>query len=452
VAVNAPIAPRRGSGDRDDRGLAARAAAGDEQAFTALYDRHAPALLAFACQYVGDRATAEDVVQQTFLAAHRVLREGTQLEHPRAWLFHVARNNALSAVRDRPPAGVAADLSDELLDRAAAVPAQVERREALEEVVRDIVALPAEQRAALALFELGDMSQTEIAEALACKPEKVKALVFQARTSLTSQREARSASCASVREKLATFHGGALNQRMIRLHLRHCRPCTAYRDELRDRRRKLALLLPVLPLPGMREAVLGAFGGGAGAAAHAPGLGAVRRAHWAAAGTAATVVVAGVALAGWPSGHDRREAAVRRPPPAAVPMSSAPVAAPRRAKRPARDPAPRRRRAHAAELAPRVAARAAHPRPVVERTAGPVAPEALRPRPSPAPPPKATPEPAASPEPTVPLPPAATAEPVVAAPPPPPPCSDHSNASDQGLANGQGHSKCNDSGRPASAG
>ena len=261
---------------------------------------------------------------------------------------------------------------------------EVERREALEEVVRDIVALPAEQRAALALFELGDMSQTEIAEALACKPEKVKALVFQARTSLTSQREARSASCASVREKLATFHGGALNQRMIRLHLRHCRPCTAYRDELRDRRRKLALLLPVLPLPGMREAVLGAFGGGAGAAAHAPGLGAVRRAHWAAAGTAATVVVAGVALAGWPSGHDRREAAVRRPPPAAVPMSSAPVAAPRRAKRPARDPAPRRRRAHAAELAPRVAARAAHPRPVVERTAGPVAPEALRPRPSPA--------------------------------------------------------------------
>ena len=266
MAVSDPPAPHAKSGDRGDRALAARAGRGDERAFAELYDRHAAGLLAFASQYVGDRAAAEDVVQQTFMAAYRVLREGTELEHPRAWLYHVARNNALTTIRDRGPAGVDAELAAELHDRAAAVPAQVERREALQAVVRDIVALPAEQRAALALYELGDLSQAEIADTLGCKPARVKALVFQARSSLVTQRDARDASCETVREKLATFHGGALNQRLIRHHLRGCEACTAYRDELRDQRRRVALLLPVLPVPGLREAVLGLFGGGAAAA------------------------------------------------------------------------------------------------------------------------------------------------------------------------------------------
>ena len=266
----ARTAAQPSSGDHGDRDLAARAGRGDEQAFAELYDRHAAGLLAFASQYVGDRAAAEDVVQQTFLAAYRVLSAGTEIEHPRAWLYHVARNNSLTTIRDRGPAGVDAVLAAELHDRAAAVPVQVERREALQEVVRDIVALPAEQRAALALYELGDLSQAEIADTLGCKPARVKALVFQARASLVTQREARDASCETVREKLATFHGGALNQRLIRHHLRGCEPCTAYRDELRDQRRRVALLLPLLPLPGLREAVLGVFGGGAAATATAP--------------------------------------------------------------------------------------------------------------------------------------------------------------------------------------
>ena len=309
----ARTAPQPSSGDHGDRVLAARAGRGDEQAFADLYDRHAAGLLAFASQYVGDRAAAEDVVQQTFLAAYRVLSAGTEIEHPRAWLYHVARNNSLTTIRDRGPAGVDAVLAAELHDRAAAVPVQVERREALQEVVRDIVALPAEQRAALALYELGDLSQAEIADTLGCKPARVKALVFQARASLVTQREARDASCETVREKLATFHGGALNQRLIRHHLRGCEPCTAYRDELRDQRRRVALLLPLLPLPGLREAVLGVFGGGAAATATGAGgagAGAVLspgRSRWLATGAATTVAVAGITFAAWPSGETARK-------------------------------------------------------------------------------------------------------------------------------------------------
>jgi len=47
-----------------------------DQELTRLFDRHAAALLSFARSYVGDGALAEDVVQQTFLAAHRTLAGG----------------------------------------------------------------------------------------------------------------------------------------------------------------------------------------------------------------------------------------------------------------------------------------------------------------------------------------------------------------------------------------
>jgi RNA polymerase sigma factor (sigma-70 family) len=445
VAASAPTTPFPRYGDHRDRALATRAGRGDEQAWAELYDRHASGLLAFATQYVGDRAAAEDVVQQTFMSAYRVLSEGTELEHPRAWLYHVARNNALTAIRDRGPASADADLAADLQDRAAAVPAQVERREALDAVVRDIVALPAEQRAALALFELGDLSQAEIADALGCKPAKVKALVFQARSSLVTQRDARDASCETVREKLATFHGGALNHRLIRHHLRGCEACTAYRDELRDQRRRLALLLPVLPMPGVREAVLGLFGGGAAATkgvAAAAGGALLRpgRARWLATGAAATAVVAGITLAAWPRGESARDAPVRAT--AAVPSMEPGVSPPVRARPVSHHKrAPVHHRAAQRAASPPHVVRAAAPAPVVRRSKpNPVSPHRV---PAAKPKPKPVPAPAPAPVPV----PVAQAAPVPAVPqsaaaPPPTVCADHSHASAQGVAHGKGHTKC----------
>ena len=482
---------------RDDRALASLAARGDEEAFAELYDRHAAGLLAFARQYMGERTAAEDVVQLTFLAAYRALRGGTQLHHPRAWLYQVARNTALTAARDRAPADVSGELAEELEDRASTVAQDVEQREALREVVHDIVALPPEQRAALALFELGDFSHAEIAGVLGCPPAKVKALVFQARSALVARRQARDATCTSVRQKLTSLHGGALNHRLIRHHLDRCADCTAYRDELRDRRRKVAVLLPVLPAAGLRDAVVGPFHLGAAAPAAkgtlAARLAQARHARWAAVGSATALVVVGAALAVWP--HSPRNAAVRSKhhasaapaPPAGAPhAAAAPAAAtpsapahrtgmsaarrrqpsPRHAvRRTSRPPA---RTAHASVGRPqRTAARAPTPsagrpprRPVTNRPgrapqpasprprhrqppagrkpsapggAGPAAPRP--PSASPPPAPRTSPTPASSP----------AASPVASPPPAPGPspgCVDHSHASEQGLAHGQGHHKC----------
>jgi RNA polymerase sigma factor (sigma-70 family) len=453
VAVSAPTTPFAKYGDHRDRALAARAGRGDEQAFAELYDRHAPGLLAFATQYVGDRAAAEDVVQQTFMSAYRVMSAGTELQHPRAWLYRVTRNNALSTIRDRGPASVDADLAADLDDRAAAVPAQVERREDLQAVVRDIVALPSEQRAALALFELGDLSQAEIADALGCKPAKVKSLVFQARTSLLTRREARDASCETVREKLATFHGGALNNRLIRHHLRGCAACTAYRDELRDQRRRVALLLPLLPLPALRESVLGLFGGAGGAAAaKTGGAGAAwllrpGRSRWVATGAATAAVVAGVTLAARPH-HDTSRTA------GAVVASTEPAVGPRVRAAHHHAVVVIRRTAHHAKAPPHAHVARSSPPPAVTRSAPPrpaPRPQGRPPAPKPKPvarpapktlrpPPVSTPV-ALTPPPPEPAPTVAATPPVVT-PPATTPCADHSHASAQGLAHGQGHHKC----------
>ena len=152
-------------------------------------------------------------------------------------------------------------------DRLAA---ELTTREDLRTLLADMAHLPDDQRAALVLAELGDVSHHEIARILECPPEKVKALVFQARSSLLASRTARDTPCAEIREQLATLRGGALRRTTLHRHLRDCPACSAFREQLRVQRRALRILLPLAPGPGLKRLVLGAIadsGAGAGGTA-----------------------------------------------------------------------------------------------------------------------------------------------------------------------------------------
>jgi len=62
-----------------------------------LYERHGPALLAYACSFAADRSHAEDAVQQVFL---KLLRGETETPNvPLAYLYRAVRNTALNARR-----------------------------------------------------------------------------------------------------------------------------------------------------------------------------------------------------------------------------------------------------------------------------------------------------------------------------------------------------------------
>ena len=133
--------------------------------------------------------------------------------------------------------------------------------------MRDIGELPTEQREALLLSELGDLSHSAVAGVLGCEVARVKSLVFRARSALIARREARLMPCEEIREQLANLRGGALRRTDLRLHLEECPGCRAYRDAVKRQRALLAAALPIAPGSGLELSVLAAAGVGAGGAA-----------------------------------------------------------------------------------------------------------------------------------------------------------------------------------------
>jgi Sigma-70, region 4 len=185
----------------------------------------------------------------------------------RPWLFAIARNRCRTMLAARRDALVPSELPEVGFDDLAE---QVRRRAELRELITDLGRLAEDQRAALVLAELGDLSHNEIGAVLGCAPKKVKALVFQAREALVADRDARCIPCTQIRGLLETATGNMLRRASLRRHLRQCEPCDAYRLAVSGRRGGLAALLPVAPTAGLKGAVLGAaglWGGGESASA-----------------------------------------------------------------------------------------------------------------------------------------------------------------------------------------
>jgi RNA polymerase sigma factor (sigma-70 family) len=268
MAATAIRAPRIRllAGKLDDGRLAELAATGDERAFEVIYDRHHRALLGFCRHMLGSQDEGEDALQQTFLRAHRSLLAQGAPDELRPWLFAIARNRCLTMLASRKVAAVPVDEIEPATDGPGA---DAESRADLRDLLGDIARLPDDQRSALVLAELGDLSHAEIARVIEVPTAKVKALVHQARTRLIADRDARETPCDDVRELLATARGGELRRGPLRRHLALCDSCRAYKEAVTEQRAALALVLPVLPSAGLKDTIFGALGGGGGGSAAA---------------------------------------------------------------------------------------------------------------------------------------------------------------------------------------
>jgi RNA polymerase sigma-70 factor (ECF subfamily) len=158
-----------------DRDLVAQAAAGEEKAISALYDRYGQVLYAVAYRIVGQRADAEEVVIEAFAQAWR---EAPRFESARGsvagWLTTIARSRALDLVRararrERITASAAADRPDEspaMGDWREDPGSSLEQTERRHQVQLALEILSPPQRKAIELAYFEGLSQSEIAERL----------------------------------------------------------------------------------------------------------------------------------------------------------------------------------------------------------------------------------------------------------------------------------------------
>ena len=143
----------------------------DAARLAALYDAHAAPVWRYVVHLTGDRAGADDVVQETLLRAWRtprILAQGP--ESTRSWMFTVARHLVIDDVRSarrRREVGVA-DLPEQAVADAA---------DALFETIlieEALASLSADHRAVVIRAYFGALTVSEIAEELEIPPGTVK--------------------------------------------------------------------------------------------------------------------------------------------------------------------------------------------------------------------------------------------------------------------------------------
>ncbi len=154
-----------------DEQLMARVAARDSAAFELLYDRHAAVVLGIAVKIVADRAVGEEVLQETYWRLWTQAASFDAAKGPlRAWLYSIARRQALDVLRRQSvrPAAARDDSEARRLETAPApdedVPAAAEQAIAAAQLRGALDQLSAEQKRVLELAYFGGLTRQEIAQ------------------------------------------------------------------------------------------------------------------------------------------------------------------------------------------------------------------------------------------------------------------------------------------------
>ena len=119
--------------------------AGSDPAFEAIVERYRRALMRYVSRLLPPER-AEDVVQQSFVKAYEAMHRNSAELNLKPWLYRIAHNGALNALRDRSAAH--AELSD-TIDGVERPDQAFERSVGLRELVVAVQALPERQRLSL---------------------------------------------------------------------------------------------------------------------------------------------------------------------------------------------------------------------------------------------------------------------------------------------------------------
>ncbi|MFL5627266.1 MAG: RNA polymerase sigma factor [Ktedonobacteraceae bacterium] len=157
--------------------LVARALDGDQEAFNDIVTQYSSLMLRTACVIIGDRDTAEDVVQDALIQVWHHLPELREVGALRSWLMRIVVNQCISFKRRlaRSTAFIRQLLSEQETDLMAQLAddhkGRMERDWDLAEAIKQ---LPTKQRAALVLHYYHAMTLPEMAQALQTSENTLK--------------------------------------------------------------------------------------------------------------------------------------------------------------------------------------------------------------------------------------------------------------------------------------
>jgi RNA polymerase sigma-70 factor (ECF subfamily) len=183
----APGVPRGPTIADQDASLLERARQGDRQAFRRLVELHHRRIFNIAVRMLGDRAAAEDVVQETFLSAYEHLERFEGRARFSTWISAIAMNRCRNVMR------AAAYARTDLLDRD--LPGQPDRNPEAEAGAREIAvhleralgAIAPEHREVIVLRDVEGISTNDAAAILGIEPGTVKSRLHRAREALRAK-------------------------------------------------------------------------------------------------------------------------------------------------------------------------------------------------------------------------------------------------------------------------
>ncbi|MDD5210085.1 MAG: sigma-70 family RNA polymerase sigma factor [Elusimicrobiales bacterium] len=162
--------------------LVRRCLEGDNSAFAGILEAYQDRIYSFALRLLKDPVAAEEASQEAFVKAFRGLSSYNSAYHFSSWLFRIAHNACMDALRAGNKT-VSLDTEDfpDLPDRSAGVEAKVEDSITSERIEAMLAALPPLYSEVLLLAYKENMGSSEIALVLGAPEGTVKARLFRAR-------------------------------------------------------------------------------------------------------------------------------------------------------------------------------------------------------------------------------------------------------------------------------
>ena len=165
---------------------------GDTDAMRHIFQRYKIRILNFCFGLLGNRADAEEIAGDVFLA---LVADKSSYDPNRTfstWIYSIARYKCISQIRKRKPTlSLSSTKEDQDCEMWDIPDAKDQPRETLEkkevkyQVRRAILKLPNEQKEAIILRQYHGLSYQQISEVLECSTEKVKILIFRAKEQLS---------------------------------------------------------------------------------------------------------------------------------------------------------------------------------------------------------------------------------------------------------------------------